>query len=113
MGGAGAVGGQVMTGMAALERLRRRHPGKIAVWPFEGGPAPVHFVEIWPSLIAGAVRSEGDGIRDRAQVRLLARALSRLPEEWLSRMMGVDEPEEGWILGIGYEDELARVAWPI
>ena len=113
MGGAGAVGGQVMTGMAVLEKLRRRHPGKIAVWPFEGGPAPVHFVEIWPSLIADAVRADGDGIRDRAQVRLLARALSRLPENMLLRMMSVDEPVEGWILGLGYEEELARAACPI
>ncbi len=112
MGGAGAVGGQVMTGMAALERLRRRHPGQIAVWPFGGGHAPVHFVEVWPSLIADEVRAQGDPIRDRAQVRLLARALSRLPEDRLARMMRVSEPEEGWILGLGHEDELASAACP-
>ena len=69
MGGAGAVGGQVMTGMAALSALRRRFGSKVSVWPFEQ-EAEVHVVEIWPSLIDRAVRTSRDEIRDRAQVTL-------------------------------------------
>ena len=110
MGGAGAVGGQVMTGMATLARLRARFSGKIAVWPFEPLDRPVSFVEIWPSLIRKAVAASGDPIKDRAQVRLTARALAQLPFETLAEMLAVEAPEEGWILGLGHEDELLAAA---
>ena len=110
MGGAGAVGGQVMTGLAVLQRLREAFPAQIAVWPFEKDAKPVHFVEIWPSLIDPVVRDTGDPIRDRAQVRLLVRALANLPAARLAEMMEIDAPEEGWILGLGYEAELQEAA---
>lgn len=110
MGGAGAVGGQVMTGLAALQTLRHAFGDKIAVWPFQDLRAPVAFVETWPSLIDAAVRSARDDIRDRAQVRLMARALARTPPRILSEMMHCDAPEEGWILGLGYEDCLKEAA---
>lgn len=110
MGGAGAVGGQVMTGLAALQRLREAFPDLIAVWPFQHDPKPVHFVEIWPTLIDPVVRAEDDTIRDRAQVRLLAHALAGLPPARLEAMMAVDAPEEGWILGLGFEPELQEAA---
>ncbi|MEO1537337.1 MAG: molybdopterin-guanine dinucleotide biosynthesis protein B [Pseudomonadota bacterium] len=110
MGGAGAVGGQVMTGMAALQKLRDAFLDDISVWPFEQSRKPVHFVEIWPTLIDCAVRSSGDDIRDRAQVRLLTRALSNLPAKRLAEMMDVEASEEGWILGLGFEDELLEAA---
>lgn len=110
MGGAGAVGGQVMTGLAALERLRRAFPKKIAVWPFQKTARPVHFVEIWPTLIDPVVRQSGDPIRDRAQVRLLAKALAGLPPDRLEAMLNVDAPDEGWILGLGFETELRKAA---
>jgi molybdopterin molybdotransferase len=106
MGGAGAVGGQVMTGIAMLERLRLRFPGQIGVWPFDLADQPAGFVEIWPSLLADRVAGEGDRIKDRAQVRLLARALARLPDASLNDMLDFDAPEEGWILGLGFEDAL-------
>lgn len=112
MGGAGAVGGQVMTGMAVLSRLRARFPGDIAVWPFERLDAPVAFVEIWPSLIDEAVRAERDPIRDRAQVRLLARTLAALPHADLARLLDVSAPEEGWILGVGQEKILREALCP-
>lgn len=110
MGGAGAVGGQVMTGLAALQRLRDAFASEIAIWPFHRGPAPVHLVEIWPTLIDPVVRASEDPIRDRAQVRLLARALAGLPPSRLAEMMNVDAPEEGWILGLGFEPELQEAA---
>lgn len=106
MGGAGAVGGQVMTGMATLAKLRAAFPDEVRVWPFQMLKRPVSLVEIWPSLIAPAVAAAADPIKDRAQVRLLARALSRLAADELQRMLAVDEPEEGWILGVGHEQIL-------
>ena len=106
MGGAGAVGGQVMTGIAVLQRLREMFPGKIGVWPFDLADQPIAFVEIWPSLLSGEVAALSDPIKDRAQVRLMARALARLPEDQLQRMLSVDAPEEGWIIGLGHEEAL-------
>ena len=108
MGGAGAVGGQVMTGLATLEKLRQRYPGMIGVWPFDLSDHPIAFVEVWPSLLAAEVARETDDIKDRAQVRVLARALSRLPAPALRDMLAVDAPEEGWILGLGHEKALRK-----
>ena len=110
MGGAGSVGGQAITGIAALQSLRHAYTDKIAVWPFEDLDAPVAFVEIWPSLINSVVRDAKTEIRDSAQVRLMARALARLPSNRLAEMMHCDAPEEGWILGLGYEDQLKEAA---
>lgn len=110
MGGAGAVGSQVMTGMAALARLRAQSPGAIAVWPFEALDAPIALLEVWPSLFARAVAAatRPDDIKDAVQVSVLAdwiaglrnegtleRALSDMPEE--ARI------EEGWIFGLGLQ----------
>lgn len=110
MGGAGAVGGQVMTGLAALEKLRNTYPDNIAVWPFQRDLKPVHFVEIWPTLIDPVVKAAAHEIRDRAQVRLLVRALANLPAARLAEMMAVEAPEEGWILGLGFEADLQEAA---
>ncbi len=112
LGGAGAVGGQVLTGLPVLERLRRLFEGQIAVWPFEPLDRPVAFVEIWPGLINPVVKeaeAQG-GIRDAHQVRLLARAVSRLQEDDLQAMLNVDAPQEGWIMGQGHEDKLMTAA---
>jgi len=113
MGGAGAVGGQVLIGLPVLNRLRRRFAGQVAVWPFEGMDAPVALVEVWPGLINRAVKraEAGGGIRDAHQVRLMARGLARLPHARLAAMLAVEAPEapeEGWIFGLGHEEELMR-----
>lgn len=115
MGGAGAVGGQVLTGLPVLARLRRQFSGQVAVWPFEPLTAPVSFVEIWPGLIGGAVRraETSGGIRDAHQVRLLARAVARLPDAELDAMLKIDSPEEGWIMGLGHEDKLEQASEPL
>ena len=112
LGGAGSVGSQALTGIATLERLRQRFAGQVAVWPFEALDAPVAFVEIWPSLIAGDVAAgQTDGeIKDAAQVRILAEAVSRLSEAELAQMLDVDAPEEGWIFGLGHEATLSAAA---
>jgi molybdopterin molybdotransferase len=80
----------------------------VSVWPFEVLDKPVALVEVWPGLINPAVkRAEAQGgIRDAHQVRLMARALARVPPERLTEMLAVDAPEEGWILGLGHEAEL-------
>ncbi len=113
MGGAGAVGSQVMTGMAALERLRRAFPGEVAVWPFEALGPPVTFVEVWPSLLDREVRAamRPGEVKDAVQVRVLARAVAEAAREGrLAAMLdAVPEEaraEEGWILGVGAEEAL-------
>jgi molybdopterin molybdotransferase len=114
MGGAGAVGSQVMTGMAALERLRRAFPGDVAVWPFEALERPVAFVEVWPSLLAREVKAamRAEEVKDAVQVRVLARAVAEAARDGrLATMLdAVPEDaraEEGWILGVGAEEALA------
>ena len=73
--GAGSVGGQALTGIAALEGLRRRTGA--AVWPFETlGEGTAHvFAEIYPSLIEPA---PGPEVKDARQVKAVAAALQRL-----------------------------------
>lgn len=73
LSGAGSVGGQSLTGQAALEGLRRRMP--VAVWPFEDiDAAPTVLAEIFPSLIS--LNPALHPIRDAAQVMGLAQTLA-------------------------------------
>nr|WP_170574086.1 gephyrin-like molybdotransferase Glp [Ruegeria atlantica] len=98
MGGAGAVGGQVMMGLPVLARLRRAFTGQISVWPFEALDTPVAFVEIWPSLTLG---SAPDGrIKDAWQVEQVALSVARMQVEELAQHLNVNAAEEGWILGV-------------
>lgn len=99
----GAAGGQSLTGLPVIHRLSAR-PG-VAVWPF-ADPGGVTLAEVYPSLLAEAVRAaQGPGaIKDEVQVRLLARALWRLGRgEGLGAMLAAPpaacRAEEGWILG--------------
>ncbi|MFO7759336.1 MAG: molybdopterin-binding protein [Roseovarius sp.] len=110
------VGSQALMGLPILSRLRRSEG--VAVWPFENWrEASVVLAEIWPGLIEPAVKAAmalKDGtIRDREQVRLLARALSRLPSGELAGMMSDLPPEaqeEAWVLGAGHEARLCALA---
>lgn len=111
------VGGQVLTGLPVLSRLRRNLG--VSVWPFdEWQRSDVVLGEIWPGIIEPAVKitmSGGtkDKIRDREQVRLLAKALAGVPSDTLDQMM-VDIPleamEEAWILGAGHSEILVASA---
>lgn len=112
MGGAGAVGGQAMTGVAALSRLRSKFADSVAVWPFEPLDRPITFVEVWPSLISAQIRAKLGEVKDAAQVRTLAHAVWRLPQSVLEEMLKVEAPEEGWILGLGFENDLAAALEP-
>ncbi|MEM1130525.1 MAG: gephyrin-like molybdotransferase Glp [Pseudomonadota bacterium] len=126
LGGAGAVGSQMMTGMAALADLRRRFGRALSVWPFDAADAPdaaVVVTEIWPSLLDVVVREAldqmADPIKDAAQVRVVAGALAEAQTAGTLAAMLRDVPdgaprdEEGWILGIGHEaafESAARAA---
>ncbi|MGC1504163.1 MAG: gephyrin-like molybdotransferase Glp [Sulfitobacter sp.] len=102
MGGAGAVGGQVMTGLPVLARLRRQFD--VAVWPFQPLDTAIAFVEIWPSL---TVASPPQGqIKDAWQVLEVARQIAALEMSRLTEILEVHAPEEGWIFGLGFEAEL-------
>ncbi len=112
LAGQGAVGSQVLTGLPVLARLRRRFAGQVSVWPFEKVDSPVVLAEVWPSLLSEIVAEKlgKGGIRDAVQVAVLAQALARLSPESLARMLDVDAPTEGWILGAGHRQELAQAA---
>jgi len=102
MGGVGAVGGQVFTGLPVLARLRRQFAA--AVWPFDELDRDVALVEIWPSLTVGEP-PEGM-IKDAWQVAEVGRQIAALPVDRLVRMLDVQASEEGWIFGLGFEEEL-------
>ena len=105
----GSVGGQELMGLPMIHRLS--HLPGVAVWPFDAPDAPVVLAEVYPSLLADQVAAEG-GIKDQAQVRLLARALWRLSVTGELAPLFVTPPapvttEEGWVLGAGFEAALA------
>ncbi|MEL6520324.1 MAG: gephyrin-like molybdotransferase Glp [Pseudomonadota bacterium] len=104
--GNGSVGSQVLLGLPMLHRLRSRFESRLAVWPFEPlGDKPIVLAEIYPSLIAEIV-AEADGIKDAAQVSLLAAAFAEMQRrgtlaEAISAAPEDASREEGWILGAG------------
>ncbi|MEM8823242.1 MAG: molybdopterin-binding protein, partial [Pseudomonadota bacterium] len=100
----GSVGGQSLVGMAALAKLRARHPG-LAIWPQQTGftvpEARVVLTEIYPSLWPPARHD----IKDAGQVIAAARALRALPDSVFTAPADLPEAhriarEEGWILGV-------------
>ncbi|MEZ5215732.1 MAG: hypothetical protein R2715_03845 [Ilumatobacteraceae bacterium] len=118
LGGAGSVGGQVLTGIAWLERLRRAPEleARVTMWPYQTGfvddpwaqrPDAVVVAEAWPTLLAPD--ASGHPVRDAAQVlgvsdRLVGEAQGGGLAGWLApRLTRQDAPvarsDEGWILG--------------
>ncbi len=128
LSGAGSVGGQVLTGLPALWRLRAA--AGAAVWPFDTGlmlpDAQVVLAEIYPSLLNAAIRAEcgADDILDQVQVRVTARALAALDAggglgPLFEGAPGLTEDqravvarEEAWILGAGHAAALRNAAAP-
>ena len=116
LSGAGSVGGQALTGIAALELLR--HAVGASVWPFEApGRGPV-LAEVFPSL--WPLLPESGEARDRAQVRsatyglaamdagdALAAALSAR-----ARMGSEVLEHEAWMLGLRFEGIVRRETAP-
>ncbi len=106
--GAGSVGSQALLGIPVVHRLAQTHDA--AVWPFEA-PRDLTLAEVYPSLLAAAVTGSADPIPDRAQVRLLARALFNLSQaDRLPALLATPTiaAEEGWILGAGHAPLLAE-----
>lgn len=111
----GSVGGQALTGMPVVKRLRDARAAKI--WPFETGWRPLTpvdlgnleavFAEIYPSLYAA--KPNAGETRDQAQVRGVCERFSALDEKGqLGPLFGpakddtrraIVEQEEGWVLG--------------
>jgi hypothetical protein len=111
----GSVGGQALTGLPVVKRLRDARAGKI--WPFETGWRPLTtadlgeveavFAEIYPSMFE--VRPAPGEIKDQAQVRGACERFNALDEKGqLGALFGpakehprreMIENEEGWILG--------------
>jgi hypothetical protein len=116
---AGAVGGQTLTGLPAIERLRDKFPA-LKIWPFEIPLAKLDaaaldgvrilVAEVLPSLNSSL--PEATEIRDEAQVRTICEVLAerdangklgamfageqKLTDSQKAKIAG----EEGWILGI-------------
>lgn len=109
--GAGSVGSQAFLGIARLEALRQRYGAAVSVAPFQSPETQLVLAECYPGLMADviATRSRAGEIPDRAQVRIMAHALSRLPADRLMDLLSDGDPVEGWILGYGAEAELAAV----
>lgn len=104
----GSVGSQALMGLPVVHRLAA------PVWPFDP-MGRVTLAEVYPSLLAPEVAAMG-GIKDAAQVRLLARALFRLSQSGqIAPLFALPHPaavEEGWILGAGHEPLLkAALTW--
>ncbi len=115
---AGAVGGQTLTGVPAIERLRATFPG-LRVWPFELplgkldndglGDARIVVSEIYPALVGTQVGA--NEIKDEAQVRTMAEwfaerdvsgklgALFATEAKLTDAEHNAVTQEEGWILG--------------
>jgi precorrin-8X/cobalt-precorrin-8 methylmutase len=113
LNGAGAVGGQVLTGIPAVARLRGALDGAAQVWPFETGlaapDAVVVFAEIYPSLVD--LDPEPQEVKDAAQVRATAAHFAALDVAGrlapLFAAPGAEAGvrpavalEEAWILGL-------------
>jgi hypothetical protein len=111
----GSVGGQALTGMPVIKRLRDKRAARI--WPFETGwrqlaPADLDGVdaviaEIYPSMFA--TKPTAREVKDEAQVRGACERFHALDEKGqLGALFGpakddprraIVEREEGWILG--------------
>lgn len=114
----GSVGGQSLTGLPLIKRLKDERGDRMKLWPFDLGWKPltaadlagveVVAAEIYPSLLKA---KPGDGeIKDQAQVRAVGEHFQALDDKGkLGAAFGpkgddprreVIEREEGWILGI-------------
>ncbi|MGQ0531072.1 MAG: cobalamin biosynthesis protein CbiG [Caulobacteraceae bacterium] len=111
----GSVGGQALTGLPVVKRLRNARAAKI--WPFETGWKPLTaadvadadalFAEVYPAMFA--TKPAAGEIKDQAQVRGACGRFNALDEKGqLGPLFGppkehvrreIVENEEGWILG--------------
>lgn len=115
----GSVGGQALTGIPVLGRLKAARGDALKIWPFETGWAPLTAdalegveavaAEIYPSAIP--LKHQGE-VKDAAQVRTSVEHFAALDEKGrLGALFGpakddprraVIEAEEGWALEAGW-----------
>ena len=101
-----------LMGLPLIHRLSQRP--QTAVWPFDPPHARTVIAEVYPSLLAAKVAKDPAKIKDVAQVRLLALAIWRLSQAGrLAPLLDLPNPdvarEEGWIVGAGHHNDLARI----
>lgn len=115
----GSVGSQGLLGLPRINALRKRFGSSLSVWPFESADTPIVLAEVYPSLldtiVSEVARSESEAIKDDVQVRVLAAALAKMSaletlENAMSQASGPALLEEGWILGVGAEQDLKDAA---
>ncbi len=110
LGGAGAVGGQVIMGMPVLSRLRQHFGSDLKVWPFEPSDAPIVLAETYFSMLPDPL--DGHAIKDAAQVALYAARFSGLDDAAWDQMLDHPPDPEGWVLGLGHERLLSASLSP-
>ncbi len=110
LGGAGAVGGQVIMGLPTLSRLRRHFGPALSVWPFEPATSRIILAETYFSMLPDALSHAPDAIKDAAQVRTYANAFARLSTDDWKTLLDVEPSDEGWVLGLGHEETLQVAA---
>lgn len=113
----GSVGGQALTGLPIVKRLRDSRGDAARMWPFETGWKPLAatdltgieavLAEIYPSMFAA--QAKPGEIKDEVQVRATCERFNALDDKnQLGALFGptkddprraVIENEEGWILG--------------
>lgn len=111
--GKGAVGGQVLTCLPYLERMRRTFGAQLKVWPFDGLDADGEIVlaETWFGLYDW--KGTRGSCRDESQVRGTHRALASMDPRAFDQLFspasltGLSAArqrqilnEEGWTLGV-------------
>ncbi len=112
--GKGSVGGQMLTCLPHLERLRARFGDALAVWPFDGPADPgsaIVLAETWHALFGW--RAMPGSCRDEQQVRGTLEALRSAGTEGRAAMLAPTSllglsaedraeivEDEGWTLGI-------------
>ena len=99
VGGAGAVGGQVIMGLPMLARLRRHFADDLAVWPFEAADRGIVLAEAYFSMLPDPL--DGHAIKDAAQVALYAARYSALDAGGWAELLDHPPDPEGWVLGLG------------
>jgi hypothetical protein len=123
LAGTGAAGGQALTGIPVVRRLRDRFADAALVWPCETGlRAPtlgscVVLAEVYPSLVV----PDPAPVKDAGQVSALARHFAELDRDGtLGPLFAADpdltpeqriivEREEGWVLGVVKDARRPRV----
>lgn len=110
LGGAGAVGGQVIMGLPTLSRLRRRFGKDLTVWPFQPANSRIVLAETYFSQVP--LPPDIHPIKDAAQVRIYAARFSNLSDAQWQQVLQHPADPEGWVLGAGHEHLLEDARCP-